>query len=49
MAEKEKTIPQILDEIASEICDKYCRFPYEISDEEELMKKCENCPIGRLI
>lgn len=48
MAEKEKTIPQILEEIVSEVCDKYCRFPYEISDEEELMKKCENCPIGRL-
>ena len=44
-----KTISEQLEQIASEICDKYCRYP-EIWDEEadgELCDSeiCKNCPL----
>lgn len=48
--EKPKTVPDILDEIVEQMCDEYCRFPYEIEDEDRLYKeKCENCPLTRLL
>lgn len=51
--QKEKTIPQILEEVASEICDHYCKYP-DIWDEEKegvtLIDSgiCENCPLNKL-
>ena len=45
---KEKSISQILDDVKSEICDKYCKYPYEIEGEADLDKICENCPLERL-
>ena len=45
---KEKTISQILEEVASSICDDYCKFPNECKSEEELYEICEDCPLGRL-
>lgn len=32
---------------AGEICDEYCKFPYEL-DYEALVDKCEQCPMVRL-
>ena len=46
--DKEKSITQILDDVKSEICDKYCKYPYEVEDEADLDKICENCPLERL-
>lgn len=43
-----ETITEILAEIAAEVCDKICRYPYEIKDEEELYKKCAECPLERI-
>lgn len=31
----------------SELCDEYCKFPYEL-DYEALVDKCEQCPMVRL-
>ena len=45
---KEKTISQILEEVASRICDDYCKFPNECKSEEELYEICEDCPLGGL-
>ena len=45
---KEKSITQILDDVKSEICDKYCKYPYEIEDEADLDEICKNCPLERL-
>jgi hypothetical protein len=36
------------EEIIEEFCDDYCKFP-SICNEEELMKRCENCPICILL
>ena len=44
----EKSISQILDDVKSEMCNKYCKYPYEIEDEADLDKICENCPLERL-
>ena len=45
---KKPTLPDIIEEVATEFCDEYCRFPFEIEYEELLDKKCANCPIQRL-
>lgn len=52
--EKAKTVSQIIEEVKSEICDKYCRYQtiYYADDEDELTemmeKVCANCPLDRL-
>ena len=49
-----KTIPQIIEEVCAEICDKYCKYPAEWDPEEhegmELFESeiCANCPLMRL-
>ena len=51
--QKLKSIPQILEDIVSEMCSKYCKWP-EQWDEElwgmELSESdiCANCPLNRL-
>ena len=46
--DKQQTIPQILEEVKTAICDNYCKYPNEIKDDEELYDFCEKCPLGRL-
>ena len=36
-----------MNKFASELCDEYCKFPYEL-DYEALVDKCEQCPMVRL-
>lgn len=46
---KEMTVPQLLDKISGEICDKYCKFPDQAKDEDELFKNhCDKCPVLKL-
>ena len=48
-----KPVPKILEEIASEICEHYCKYP-DIWDEEkegcDLSESefCQECPLSRL-
>lgn len=38
-----------LEEIKSEICDNYCRYPREYADQEEMIDTvCVTCPLLRL-
>ena len=38
------------EEIASQMCDQYCRFPYENMPQEEIDEKiCHYCPLNRLV
>ena len=41
------TITELLETILFEICDKYCKYPNEL-EQEELDKKCENCPLTKI-
>ena len=46
---KEMTVPQLLDKISGEMCDKYCKFPDQAKDEDELFKNhCDKCPMLKL-
>lgn len=46
---EEMTVPQLLDKIAGEMCDKYCKFPDHAKDEDELFKNhCDKCPMLKL-
>jgi hypothetical protein len=47
-SEKSLSVSDIIEEVVCEICNEYCRFPFEIEDEDELLKKCENCSLNRL-
>lgn len=38
---------QTVNKLASEFCDEYCKFPFEM-DYEALVDKCEQCPMTRL-
>lgn len=43
---------QEFEEIAGEICDKYCRYPYEWDEEREGVQLidsdvCKSCPLNR--
>lgn len=42
---EQKKIPQLLEEISEEMCDKYCKYPEMHLTEDELMAICENCPM----
>ena len=48
MEERKIGLPEVVEEVKTEICSEYCRYPFEISDEDELDKKCGECPLGRL-
>lgn len=49
---KEKTISQLLEEVANEICDNYCKYPAEYNSKKEfeelLDTHCLNCPLSKL-
>lgn len=53
------SVAKELEEIASEICDNYCRWPHvalemfwmdkDVEREAFLDEKCKNCPLMRLV
>lgn len=44
------TIPALLEQMAEEICDRYCRYPDQYAVEEELhMEKCVKCALKRVL
>ena len=49
MEKEVKTISEILEEVKTQICDDYCRYPREIEDYDELLDGiCSSCPFERL-
>lgn len=47
--EEPKTITEFFDEIKSNICDNYCKYPSEIKDYDELIETvCNKCPLRKL-
>jgi hypothetical protein len=51
--ERQKTVPEIIEEIKTQICEDYCRYPRDWDEIEEGMELidsdiCTNCPLGRL-
>ena len=51
MEEKQKTIYDLLDEVAATMCDKYCKYPesYEGTFDEMLEEICANCPMCKVL
>lgn len=43
-------IIDILDQIKTEICDKYCKWPeqYDIDDDALIDEHCNNCPLNMI-
>jgi hypothetical protein len=42
-----QTISEIVEEVKTEICDNYCKYP-DVLPEDVLWSNCEKCPLGRL-
>jgi len=42
------TVTQIFESITKEMCDKYCKYPLQCENEEDLYKVCEHCPLNKL-
>lgn len=38
----------VIEEVLEEMCDRYCKYPYELVDENQLAKICDKCPLNRL-
>ena len=41
-------VEQAKEEAKAEICDNYCRFPFNTEDQEELNAICADCPLSNL-
>lgn len=35
-----------LEDMAGHVCDDLCRHPYDIQDQDDLDRICENCPVS---
>lgn len=42
------TISEMLEDIATKICDDYCKWPSICQNESDLHKICAECPLNRL-
>ena len=47
------SIPQMIEKVASEFCDKYCKYPEQWDEEKEgcelcVSDICKNCSLNRL-
>lgn len=51
MEEKQKTIYDLLDEVAEAMCDKYCKYPesYEGTYDEMVEEICAECPMCKVL
>ena len=38
-----------MEKIAEQMCDKYCKYPEQIADDELLMIRCSKCPINEFV
>lgn len=44
-----KSVADIINEVVTEICDHYCKYPEKYADYEEMLKEqCEDCPLNKL-
>lgn len=48
-----ETVSEIIEEVKTQMCNDYCRFPREWDEEKEGMEltesdHCQNCPLNRL-
>lgn len=50
---KAASVSEIIDDVKTQICSFYCKYPYEWDEEKEGMELhdspyCRSCPLGRL-
>lgn len=48
---KRKTVVDIIEDVLSDICDHYCKYPdiYKEEEEDKLYEHCDKCPLNRLM
>jgi hypothetical protein len=40
-----KNIDEKLENLKADICDKLCHWPNVITDQEEMLERCDSCPV----
>lgn len=45
---KMSALSQAIDNVKEQMCDEYCKYPYEYEDSEMLEVICNKCPLNRL-
>ena len=40
-------VKQTLEEVKTEMCDEYCKYPYIAETQEELLNQCAKCPLNK--
>ena len=52
MEDKQKPVTKIIDDVRTEICDHYCKYPAQYPTQDRydkiLDEQCETCPLNRL-
>lgn len=44
-----KTVFEIIEEVKTDICDNYCKYPEQYKDYDDMLdEQCDKCPLGRL-
>ena len=38
-----------LEGLAEQICEEYCRWPWECQEQDQMDEKCAACPLNRLV
>ena len=43
------TVTGLLQEIADDFCDNYCKYPDRYTDEDKMMEEhCDQCPLNKI-
>ena len=45
---KMSNLALVLDKVKEQMCDEYCKYPYEYRDNEILDAVCDRCPLCRI-
>ena len=48
VSQLQEFISDIVDEVASEMCDGFCHWPFVCASEDELDEHCDKCPLNKL-
>lgn len=44
-----KDLQYKVEDVAAHVCDNLCRYPWEITEQEELDAVCEGCPVNTYV
>lgn len=46
--ESQKSVSDIIEEVRTEMCDKYCKYRERAINEDDIEMRCVDCPLNKL-